>query len=59
MLFDGSGPSASDGTLLPPGAGHGGVGYGAGGGGGGLEQNSSVAYSGGNGAPGFVYIEWD
>lgn len=52
VLFDGSGPNASDGEI-PPNEGHGGIGFGAGGGGGG---NGG---SGGNGAPGFVYIEWD
>lgn len=56
VLFDGSGPNGTDGAMSPN-EGHGGIGYGAGGGGGGAELISYIA-AGGNGASGFVYLEW-
>ena len=58
MLLDGSGPPAGSVTAPNPTYGsQNGVGYGAGGGSG----TYSVSYysAGGNGAPGFVYVEWD
>ena len=58
VLIDGKGPQGGDGSRklgFGPGA-RGGIGYGAGGGGGGYD---GVNYSGGNGASGMVYIEWD
>ena len=58
ILFDGSGPPA--GSVTPPDPNYGsqnGIGYGAGGGSG--TNNNSIHTAGGNGAPGFVYVEWD
>lgn len=56
VLFDGYGPNASAG-LSTSGQGQGGKGYGAGGGGSGW-AGSNIPL-GGNGAPGFVYLEWE
>ena len=47
------------GIAPPPYNGAGGQGYGAGGGGGGFTNSGNqYRYAGGNGANGFVYIEW-
>lgn len=55
VLFDGIGPNATNGAQSSY-KGYGGIGYGAGGGGGG--EPGSINQIGGNGAPGFVYLEW-
>ena len=68
VFLDNVGPSATNGASASY-AGFGGKGYGAGGGGGGVGVSDCGCYpdvnggckgrlSGGNGAPGFVYIEW-
>lgn len=58
VLFDGSGPNATNGAEVSY-KGYGGIGYGAGGGGGGEPGNQGgISQIGGNGAPGFVYLEW-
>ena len=56
ILFDGSGPPANSVTLPNP-YGQNGIGFGAGGGSG--TYNGGFYTAGGNGAPGFVYVEWD
>ena len=56
VLLFGSGPNGADGENHF--SGKGGKGYGAGGGGGGYEMGNSKSWNGGNGADGFVYIEW-
>ena len=59
VFIDGSGPPA--GSVIAPNPNYGsqnGIGYGAGGGSGTYTINSGHT-AGGNGAPGFVYVEWD
>jgi len=57
VLFDGAGPTAGDGKGIY--SGDGGDGYGAGGGAGGFNPIGPIYYEGGGeGASGFVYIEW-
>ena len=57
ILINGLGPLAGNGSQLW--SGQGGLGYGAGGGAGGLDfAVSNIRQAGGNGANGFVYVEF-